>query len=1462
MAWRRRKGRSSLEQRRNSGPASHGVDGVLIPADALLGVLASYKDASNGVDILDEDEMSQFQAFLAINPGLGINVNMLLDFLKLKTELSPSPSPPADEDPSEHDFQFASFSHSRSESSESYQTFYAESSSTSSFFDGSTSRPPSRGPVTPMKSAFDSDRRQRSTPLNAAPSSWAKRPQPAGRRKSDAGSRSDSEPARPPSAFGRRNSNTQRTPSVPSSPSMGTTSFRDGPFSPGSPDFNAPRSRPHSRARSHNDFSGYMSPPDDGTTMKRPMSRYDAFEQGSGVGVSSVRMPRSGGGSDSDEDEEDEVGMHLVMDRLHTDSTVSMEMTERLEALQRTNEELGRKRADAEMTLQKKLSEHEYELEELNQRIEELRSELAASNREEKELRAKDSRNMAQITALEAEVAKVSRTLELSRQSYGSLQKQYQEQCSISEKYRDDLRTREETINTLKEAVSLHEIETNKWTREHDAYEERIALLQRDLETAMEAHGELEEQKQENMMLKETIDRVRFEMDMMRQSLDNNGVAGGSGHGSAASTMSRSLGAELQGQLGEWEQDGRDEIVSEGSTAVEDDDTEGEDDGDEDVIETIITKRKRKVASRAQVIETSTRREFEEVKEYSDGSTQYDPTLFAVNHGMQTDPEPKVIYASFEVQTDEMPEPEPRIIEVAPAPRITMEMEIQTDAVEVAAEPSRSPSPAPEESMASSSSTIVPPTPKPSAKHLADQLDEPPAYNQVTEADKEEREWRLAADTLKKWHQGVQIPLGPVAGGVSEETAEDWKAIKRELGVDCMVIDRLIAASTSSADAAGTSTSVDGKTRTAARRRGRFYNIYNTYVYGDKGSGGASLATNIVSYGLMAFGAGALAVLAVAPHMASQDAVPGGATYYDRAAWNSFNSFHGAGEGFAPDGTAVVWSFLGRVGGGAARMAPRPRRRAGNILQSASNVAITGGTFIASQKNGNVTTVKENNTAPNAILNAGGRADEVKCFPGTREEVLAKMEAWIGAKEPNRERRVFWLSGPAGGGKSAIVQTLAERCMARGVPMVNFFFFRGDTTRNHARPIVATLVCQLLESYPELKPLVEAVLVDKPLILGQPLRLQFEHLIQNTVRTITNPSVEWQPIVILIDGLDECDSAGKLEQQTLLQVLHGLVSHENSPFIVLIASRPEPHLTMTFNEVGSSVESIFLNEDYRPSDDIRLFVVADLARIRNTHHLGQTLGEHWPSESSINSIVEKSSGQFIYAATILRFIATSSASPAHSLDKVQGLRPVMKSSPFAELDAIYTYVLSQAEDWEAAKDVLAAQIFIGTYFNDLAREYGPNIVFVRILQPLGREPDDLASFVSDLVAIVRFNHDKQLEFYHASLRDFLLDSTRSGVYHIDLGEFTERLAAAHIKGIHDKYLESVDLADMIWKEITAPKSNMVVVKTDAERYNHETPYAAVTPQGGTTGLNASATSPSTRMRRKKAPLWKRIFRVT
>jgi len=193
-----------------------------------------------------------------------------------------------------------------------------------------------------------------------------------------------------------------------------------------------------------------------------------------------------------------------------------------------------------------------------------------------------------------------------------------------------------------REVAALHEIETHKWQRERETYEDRI---NQELSSALEAHTHLGEQKQENLLLKEMIDR----MDEVRNAANSN-------------TMSKSLDAELAGKMN-WDMDGdgkggSGEIMSPQTTVVDEDETEEE---DEDVIQTIITKRKRVCklffskfrlstiiltfvfyVCRGYQVEwpscNSTRNAFEELKEYSDGSTQYDPTLFAVNHGMQTKP--------------------------------------------------------------------------------------------------------------------------------------------------------------------------------------------------------------------------------------------------------------------------------------------------------------------------------------------------------------------------------------------------------------------------------------------------------------------------------------------------------------------------------------------------------------------------------------------------------------------------------------------------------------------------------------------------------------------------------------------------------------------------------------------------------------------------------------------------------
>lgn len=145
--------------------------------------------------------------------------------------------------------------------------------------------------------------------------------------------------------------------------------------------------------------------------------------------------------------------------------------------------------------------------------------------------------------------------------------------------------------------------------------------------------------------------------------------------------------------------------------------------------------------------------------------------------------------------------------------------------------------------------------------------------------------------------------------------------------------------------------------------------------------------------------------------------------------------------------------------------------------------------------------------ASNAILNAGGRADHVRCHPGTRNQIIRIIEKWIDG-DGDLSRCIFWLSGPAGAGKTAIIQTIAERCMERGAPMANYFFFRADSTRNDAGSVAATLLYQILQFYPALKTNITTLLDIRPLVFDQSNRDQFKYLVDISVRTVVDASAQ------------------------------------------------------------------------------------------------------------------------------------------------------------------------------------------------------------------------------------------------------------------------------------------------------------------------------------------------------------------
>ncbi|KAF5324236.1 hypothetical protein D9619_011255 [Psilocybe cf. subviscida] len=370
----------------------------------------------------------------------------------------------------------------------------------------------------------------------------------------------------------------------------------------------------------------------------------------------------------------------------------------------------------------------------------------------------------------------------------------------------------------------------------------------------------------------------------------------------------------------------------------------------------------------------------------------------------------------------------------------------------------------------------------------------------------------------------------------------------------------------------------------------------------------------------------------------------------------------------------------------------QPRAAAGtnSVLNNARNTKIKNSSFVINTTNLGTArnpTLEElyQRVAPNAVLNEGGRADNAKCQPGTRKEVILLIEKWMNAIESDR---ILWLSGPAGGGKTAIMKTIAEQSTNQVVRTVNFFFFRTDTTRNSGHSVIPTLLYQIFQLYPLSMRIMAKILSTHSRILDGSIAQQCA-LLSALAPVIQRSTPAGARIVLLIDGLDECDVNAEISQSGILHALNALVMQDNSPFSLLIASRPEARIQMAFNQLPSHVQTIFLDDQYSPENDIRQFVKTEFRKIKGSHPSARSLPPEWPSVPDVEEIVTKSSGQFIYAATVMRYIARASTVPSLSLKRVQGIIPAASNSPFTHLDSIYAFILSQVDDLRATCDMLS-----------------------------------------------------------------------------------------------------------------------------------------------------------------------------
>ncbi|KAG7091335.1 hypothetical protein E1B28_010378 [Marasmius oreades] len=413
-----------------------------------------------------------------------------------------------------------------------------------------------------------------------------------------------------------------------------------------------------------------------------------------------------------------------------------------------------------------------------------------------------------------------------------------------------------------------------------------------------------------------------------------------------------------------------------------------------------------------------------------------------------------------------------------------------------------------------------------------------------------------------------------------------------------------------------------------------------------------------------------------------------------------------------------------------------------------------------------------------ALHDSEARYPQPNVLPGTRGGIIETLSRWC--EDPFKRNRVYWISGAAGVGKSAIAQALSEKYIQTGQLAASFFFSRNDATRDKLDPFVATIAHQLATSNnlkSLLAPLIDHTIHSSPGSLHKQWETQFTTLIEEPCAQVDPRQWLRLPRLVIIDGVDECIEVKS--QKRLLRMIGNSTS--TLPLDFLIFSRPEPHISQIFHHESfiPSPSRLALG-DFAVWNDIERYFRHEFARIREEHwHKLPSSQASWPGEFVIHQLLCKATGQFIYATTVMKFIDTGKlpVTPGLRLEIIlRAGRIVDSSSPYPDLDQLYSQILKLCIN-EGGKLQKILRLIVSPFegLNVLKSPFrlrdSPAVGLQSLWaleQLLGLSEGEAAAFLSGLHSIldVPSVRTDNVAVLHASFSEFLLDRHRAGVYYV------------------------------------------------------------------------------------------------
>jgi NACHT domain len=371
---------------------------------------------------------------------------------------------------------------------------------------------------------------------------------------------------------------------------------------------------------------------------------------------------------------------------------------------------------------------------------------------------------------------------------------------------------------------------------------------------------------------------------------------------------------------------------------------------------------------------------------------------------------------------------------------------------------------------------------------------------------------------------------------------------------------------------------------------------------------------------------------------------------------------------------------------------------------------------------------------------------------------------------PNGEdvHRVYFLSGLAGSGKSAIAHTIAQYFDGIGRLGSSFCFSRANQAQRRPNNLFSTITLDIADLDCQWKTALHNTVRGKRALRSTlSPREQFINFILKPSEALTTVG----PVVIVIDALDE--SGDRATREVLLNVIGNSMHTLPSNFRVLVTSRPEPDIYEALaGKAHVRCKHMDTIDKKENEADISVYIQKQLANMTD-------LDREWPNQEWCNLLLKNSDGLFQWAFTACSAIKGGRG----ALRPPERLRRFITSA--RGLDGLYSEILSQAFDPSDSQDMNRFTSIMGRI---LAAKEPLSVESLSKLRSDNEQPDIVELILRPLASLLSGVTQTTVAVrpLHASFSDFLTHRERSGQFCVEPAQKHRDLALASFRVMNAK----------------------------------------------------------------------------